>query len=133
MAKILVADDSRTSRRMLLDIIRTLDFEEIIEATDGNDAVAKFLEHQPDVVTLDITMPGMDGIEATEKIKAVAEGPCANTPIVLFTANVIESLKEMYSEIGFAEFLSKPVLPEKLLEVIKKILPQEKIKHIDTE
>ena len=42
MAKILVADDSRTSRKMLLDIIRSLEFDEILEATDGNDAVAKF-------------------------------------------------------------------------------------------
>jgi len=104
MAKILVADDSRTSRRMLLDIIRTLDFEEIIEATDGNDAVAKFLEHQPDVVTLDITMPGMDGIEVLKAIKEKNPG----VKVVMITA-AAQSTKIMEAiKIGAEEFIAKP-------------------------
>jgi len=131
-AHVLLVDDNMINRKVFRSLLKQTQIK-ITEADNGYKAIELATTQNFDVIFMDHMMPGMDGIEATEKIKAVSEGPCANTPIVLFTANVIESSKEMYSEIGFAEFLSKPVLPEKLLEVIKKILPQEKIKHIDTE
>lgn len=131
-AHVLLVDDNMINRKVFRSLLKQTQIK-ITEADNGYKAIDLATTQNFDVIFMDHMMPGMDGIEAIEKIKAVAEGPCANTPIVLFTANVIESSKEMYSEIGFAEFLSKPVLPEKLLEVIKKILPQEKIKHIDTE
>lgn len=118
MAKILVADDSRTSRKMLLDIIRGLEFEEIIEATDGNDAVAKFEEHQPEVVTLDITMPGMDGIEVLKKIKE--KNP--DVKVVMITAaaqsnKIMEAIK-----LGAEEFIAKPYETAQVEAALQRLL-----------
>ena len=118
MAKILVADDSRTSRRMLLDIIRGLEFDEIIEATDGNDAVAKFDEHQPDVVTLDITMPGMDGIEVLKTIKA--KNP--NVKAVMITAAAQSSKIMEAIKIGAEEFIAKPYEATQVEAALKRLI-----------
>lgn len=118
MAKILVADDSRTSRRMLLDIIRGLEFDEIIEATDGNDAVAKFEEHQPDVVTLDITMPGMDGIEVLKTIKA--KNP--NVKAVMITAAAQSSKIMEAIKIGAEEFIAKPYEAAQVEAALKRLI-----------
>ena len=118
MAKILVADDSRTSRRMLLDIIRGLDFDEIIEATDGNDAVAKFEEHQPDVVTLDITMPGMDGIEVLKVIKE--KNPKVKAVMITAAAQsskIMEAIK-----IGAEEFIAKPYETAQVEAALKRLI-----------
>ena len=116
--KILVADDSRTSRRMLLDIIRGLEFDEIIEATDGNDAVAKFEEYQPEVVTLDITMPGMDGIEVLRAIKA--KNP--NVKAVMITA-AAQSTKIMEAiKIGAEEFIAKPYEADQVEAALKRLI-----------
>jgi len=74
-------------------------------------------------------MPGMDGVVAMKKIKAMKNGPCANTPIIVLTANAVEGSKEMYLEEGFDGYLSKPIEPEKLNDAIKEFLPKGKIKH----
>ena len=118
MAKILVADDSRTSRRMLLDIIRTIGFDEIIEATDGNDAVAKFDMHQPEIVTLDITMPGMDGIEVLKAIKE--KNP--SVTVVMITA-AAQSTKIMEAiKIGAEEFIAKPYEAAQVESALKRLM-----------
>lgn len=118
MAKILVADDSRTSRRMLLDIIRGLEFDEIIEATDGNDAVAKFEEYQPEVVTLDITMPGMDGIEVLRAIKE--KNPDVKAVMITAAAQsnkIMEAIK-----IGAEEFIAKPYEAAQVEAALKRLI-----------
>ena len=118
MAKILVADDSRTSRKMLLDIIRSMDFDEILEATDGNDAVAKFEEYKPDVITLDITMPGMDGIEVLKKVKEINP----NAKVVMITA-AAQSTKIMEAiKLGAEEFIAKPYEAAQVEDALKRLI-----------
>lgn len=102
---------------MLLDIIRGLDFEEIIEATDGNDAIAKFDEHQPQVVTLDITMPGMDGIEVLKSIKE--KNPAVK--VVMITA-AAQSTKIMEAiKLGAEEFIAKPYEAAQVEAALKRL------------
>ncbi|MBQ2802326.1 MAG: response regulator [Lachnospiraceae bacterium] len=64
MANILIVDDSRTSRKILSNILTAQGYVIVGEAIDGKDGVEKFKELKPDIVTLDITMPVMDGLEA---------------------------------------------------------------------
>ena len=70
MAKILIVDDAAFMRMMIKDILTKGGFEIAGEAADGNEAVAKYNELKPDLVTLDITMPNKDGIQALKEIKA---------------------------------------------------------------
>ena len=69
MAKILIVDDSRTSRKILRGLLEEAGHEIVAEAQDGRDGVDKYKEFNPDITTLDITMPVMDGLEALTKIK----------------------------------------------------------------
>ena len=72
MAKVLIVDDSRTSRKILRGILEENGHEVIDEAVDGQDGVKKFQALKPDVVTMDITMPVLDGMEALKMIKALS-------------------------------------------------------------
>lgn len=69
MAKILIIDDSRTSRKILRGILEEAGHEIVDEAVDGQDGVEKYKQTKPEITTLDITMPVMDGLEALKNIK----------------------------------------------------------------
>ena len=71
MANILLVDDSRTSRKILRNILESEGHTIVDEATDSEQAIEKYIASKPDIITLDITMPVMDGIEALKQIKAV--------------------------------------------------------------
>ena len=102
MAKILIVDDSRTSRKMLRNILESNGHEIIDEAVNGQEGVQKFQALKPDVVTLDITMPVVDGVEALKMIKALDP----ESKVVMVTAagqknKMIECIKA-----GANEFLN---------------------------
>lgn len=104
-AAVLVVDDSRVSRMMLAALLREqLPGLEIHEAADGAEAVARAAELKPDLITLDINMPVMDGFEAAERIRALLP----QTTIVLLTANVQAASKARAEALG-VHFLAKPI------------------------
>lgn len=118
MAGILIVDDSKTSRKMLRGILEEAGMEVIGEAVNGEEAVALFPSLKPDLVTLDITMPVMDGICALTKILEIDN----QAKVIMVTAagqkgNVVEALK-----IGASEFVTKPYETEAILRVIHKVL-----------
>ena len=79
MSRILIVDDSRTSRKILRNILEIAGHDIVGEAMDGQDGVNKYKELRPDIVTLDITMPVLDGLGALKLIKeidAAANYPC---------------------------------------------------------
>ena len=128
-AKLLLVDDNVINRRVFTLLLKQLQAE-IIEADSGYKAVELAAERHFDLIFMDHMMPGMDGIVAMEKIRAIKDGPCANTPIVVLTANAIAGVKEKYLEAGFDGYLSKPIVMEELLGTITKMLPKEKVKPI---
>lgn len=117
MAKILIVDDSRTSRK----ILRTLLIEngyEVVEAENGQTGIEKYKEETPDLVTMDITMPVMDGITALKGIREYDSG----AKVIMVTAagqesKIVEAVKH-----GAAEFLTKPFEKGKILETVQKVL-----------
>ena len=117
MAKILIVDDSRTSRKMLRNILESNGHEIIDEAVNGQEGVQKFQALKPDVVTLDITMPVVDGVEALKMIKALDP----ESRVVMVTAagqknKMIECIKA-----GANEFLTKPFEQQEIVDVINKM------------
>ncbi len=114
---VLVVDDAAFMRMMIRDILAKEGYV-IHEAVNGRDAVEKYSELQPDLVTMDITMPEMSGLEALRAIRAA--DPAARVLMVSAMGQqkmIVEAL-----ESGAMDFLVKPFQPTKVLETVKKCL-----------
>ncbi len=119
---VLIVDDAIFMRRMLRDIFTADEFEIIGEAKDGVEAVEKYKELNPDLVTMDIVMPFKSGIEAT---KEILEHDSQAT-IVMCSALGQESLVLEAIDAGAADFIVKPFNPEDVQRVVKKALSGER-------
>ena len=118
MATVLIVDDSRTSRKILKSVLEGAGYEIIGEATNGEEVYLKYKELKPDLVTMDITMPTMDGIESLSLIKHADE----NAKVIMITAagqkeKMVEALKR-----GAEEFITKPFVNEDVLATIKRVV-----------
>ena len=118
MASILIVDDSRTSRKILKGILESEGYEVVGEATNGQEGYERYVELKPDVVTMDITMPVLDGIEALKKIK----GEYPDSKVVMVTAAGQKTKMVEAVQNGANEFVSKPFEPEQLKMIIDKVI-----------
>ncbi len=114
---VLVVDDSKTSRKMLSDVLTRMGLEVIGEAVNGEEGFLKYKELRPDIVTMDITMPVMNGLESLLLIKHEDE----NAKVVMITAagqknNLMQAVKA-----GAEEFLTKPLEEDEIRRVISEI------------
>jgi two-component system chemotaxis response regulator CheY len=114
MKNVLIVDDSRTSRRILKDILERAGYNVVYEAINGKEGVEQYRKLQPDIVTMDITMPEMDGIEALKNIKS--EFPDAK--VVMITAAGQKDKMMEAVKIGATEFVAKPFVEETVLEAL---------------
>ena len=118
MASVLIVDDAAFMRMMLNDILTKGGYEIAGEAGDGNEAVAKYAELKPDLVTLDITMPNKDGLQALKEIKASdPNAVCVMCSAMGQQAMVIDAIQA-----GAKDFIVKPFQPERVLESIRKVI-----------
>ncbi|MBV7272268.1 response regulator [Clostridium thailandense] len=117
MAKILIVDDAAFMRMMIKDILEKNGFEVVGEANNGLKAVELYKKEKPDVVTMDITMPDMDGIEAVKAIKAFDPG----AKIIMCSAMGQQTMVMDAIKAGARDFIVKPFQPDRVLEAIKKI------------
>ncbi|MDY2700531.1 MAG: response regulator [Suilimivivens sp.] len=118
MANIMIVDDSRTSRKILKQILEDSGHTVVGEAVDGEEGYLKYKELKPDLVTLDITMPKLDGLEALQLIKKCNE----NAKVVMITAAGQKEKMIQAIKYGAAEFIAKPYDEEDVKQVINKIL-----------
>lgn len=119
MAKILIVDDSKFMRLVLTGMLEKKGAHKVVgEAEDGSLAVAKYKEVNPDLVTMDLIMPVVSGVQA---VKDLIKHD-ANAKIVIISAMGQEKIIEELMQLGAKGFVIKPVSPEKLLETIGKVL-----------
>ena len=126
-AHILIVDDNAMNRKVLVSLLKPTEIG-LVEAGGGEEAVKLASEQHFDLIIMDHMMPGMDGVEAMKRIKAAQDGPCADTPIIVLTANAVAGSREKYLNDGFDGYLSKPVDVGKLERIIKNRLPGDLIK-----
>ena len=119
--RVLVVDDAMFMRSMIKDILHNAGgrYEVVGEASNGREAIAKYRELQPELVTMDIVMPQMDGIEATREILKIA--PAA--VIVICSAMGQEALVVESISSGAKDFIVKPFTADRVLQVLAKVLP----------
>jgi len=116
-SRILIVDDSKFMRMLLADLLTRNGFE-VLEAESGEQAVKVFLEESPDLVTLDILMPGRDGIETLQDLRA--QSPEAR--VVMVTALGMEDYIKRALDSGADGFILKPFSAEKVLETVQEVL-----------
>ncbi|UCF05511.1 MAG: response regulator [bacterium] len=119
-SKILVVDDAIFMRKMISEILEENGMEVVGEADTGSRAVERFKELRPDLVTMDIIMPEMNGIDAVREIIAMD----SNAKIVMCSALGQQALVQEALTAGAKDFLIKPFNPSRVIEVIGKVLSQ---------
>ncbi|MBE5929404.1 MAG: response regulator, partial [Lachnospiraceae bacterium] len=123
-AKILVVDDYKMNLKVFKNLLKQTKMQ-IFEAESGQKCLEMLEKQSVDLVFLDHMMPGMDGIETLHEIRR--RKLCEGTPIIMLTANAISGNREKYIEEGFEDFLSKPIMPDKLDKMILHYLPKNLI------
>lgn len=115
---VLICDDALFMRTMLAEIMQQAGFEVVGQAETGADAVRKYRELQPNLVTMDIIMPDMGGIDAVREI--VKEFPDAN--ILMCSAMGQQALVIEAIQAGARDFVVKPFQPSRVLEAVQRVL-----------
>lgn len=128
-AEILVVDDTE----MNLTVIKSLLKKTLVQvdtAVSGFETLEKVVEKKYDIIFLDHRMPEMDGVETFKRMKVLNGNKNKNTPVIALTANAVSGAKQEYQEIGFNDYLAKPVNTNELERMIEHYLPQEKIQSV---
>ena len=120
----LVVDDNTVNRKVLRNLLKETQIQ-VTDAGSGRECLELVQKNHYDLIFLDHMMPEMDGVETLHRMKALSGCPCETTPIVVLTANAVSGAKEKYLAEGFDDFLSKPIVVEKLEHMLKKMLPGE--------
>ncbi|ONN27214.1 chemotaxis protein CheY [Thermosipho affectus] len=115
--KILIVDDAAFMRMMLKDIITKAGHEVVGEAANGKEAVEKYKELKPDIVTMDITMPEMNGIEAIKEIKKIDP----NATVIVCSAMGQQAMVIEAIQAGAKDFIVKPFQAARVIEAIQKV------------
>lgn len=124
-AKVLVVDDNEMNRKVFCSLLKETKLQ-ISQADSGFACLQQLRESRFDLIFMDHMMPEMDGIETLHAIRE--EKLCEGVPIVVLTANAITGAKENYMREGFSDFLTKPMDPDKLEEMVQKHLPAALVK-----
>lgn len=121
MTRILVVEDNADSREIL-----TLELEaegyEVCAVSDGLSAVEAAASFQPQVIVMDISLPNLDGLEATRRIKA--QPALAHIPVIALTAHAMTEDEARFRAAGCDAYLAKPVNPEAVRRVVQQLLAQ---------
>ena len=118
MARVLVVDDAALARRILKNVLETAGHEIVGEASNGEAAIAAYRRHHPDLVMMDVTMPEMDGVEASRRI--LSEFPDAT--LVMVTSVSRERVVRDLARAGVADFIVKPYRPDTVLKAVARVL-----------
>lgn len=116
---ILYAEDEEILQKIVKYALERFGNYSVMTCDDGTQAVAAALKYRPDLIILDVMMPGKDGLTAFEEIRAIPE--VADTPIVFMTARIQPDEVEVYRKIGAVNVIGKPFEPSHLPDIISEI------------
>jgi CheY-like chemotaxis protein len=119
--RVLLVDDYPDAREMYSEYLEFSGFE-VVEATNGIEALQRAAADSPDIILMDLSLPIMDGWEATRRLKADAR--TARIPVVALTGHALAGISEGARKAGCDAFVTKPCLPEDLVKEIRKVLNQ---------
>ena len=123
-AQILVVDDNVINLKVFVNLLKTTKVN-VDVAGGGLTCLEMVSKKHYDLIFLDHMMPDLDGISTLHRMRTLPDNQCTNTPVVALTANAITGAREMYLAEGFDAFLSKPINPERLEQMILMLLPRE--------
>ncbi|MEN1758947.1 PAS domain S-box protein [Anoxynatronum sibiricum] len=126
---ILVVEDDLVNQTVIRSLLKLKGYR-IHCANDGKEAVSAWESLQPDLILMDIQMPGMDGIQATAAIRELESERSSRTPIVALTAHAIHGDRERFLASGMDEYVPKPVEMERLYQTINRILDSPDVKGL---
>jgi len=118
--RILVVEDEEDNRRIMRDLLTSVGYE-IIEAVTGEEGVDAAATHVPDLILMDIQLPGLDGYEATRRIKT--NPTLRHIPIIVVTSYALSGDDVKAFEAGCNAYISKPFSPRALLAKVREYLP----------
>lgn len=122
MTTILIVEDNEMNMKLARDVLNAKSFD-VLEAKSGEDGVALAVANNPDLILMDIQLPGIDGIEAFHRMRS--DNRTAQIPVVAFTAAVTSSDWSRVKESGFDAFVSKPLELKSFIATIENTLAQK--------
>ena len=122
--QILIADDRPSSRELLRLVLERAGYD-VIEAEDGERALTQAREGSPDLILLDLQMPGLDGYGVLAALRA--EERFAQVPVLALTASAMRGDREKILEAGFTDYLAKPAAPESVRETVARVLKEQRV------
>lgn len=125
-ARILAVDDNPMNLQVFLNLVKRTGIS-VDTALSGDDGLELACVNKYDVLVLDHMMPEKDGIETLDELRSLKAGPNVSTPAICLTANAIPGAREFYLGAGFDDYLTKPVDPDTLEDMLLKFIPEEKI------
>jgi two-component system, cell cycle response regulator DivK len=117
--RVLLVDDYPDAREMYSEYLQFSGFD-VVEAANGVEALARAVEDAPDIILMDLSLPVMDGWEATRRLKS--DGRTAGIPVVALTGHALAGISDGARKAGCDAFVTKPCLPEDLVKEIRKTL-----------
>ena len=127
LSRILIVEDRAENRVMIREVLELWGYS-VSEAENGEEALRRLAEVDPDLVLMDLQMPVLDGLSALRRIRA---GPCRQVPVIAFTASMQDCDESVMLEHGFDGFLAKPVELSVLKRRVQAFCPLERDKVVD--
>lgn len=126
--RVLYVEDNILNKRLVRKILASKGYE-VLEASDGLGGIEMADQERPDLILMDINLPGIDGMEATGRLKTSPE--LRNIPVVALTANAMRGDREKIMAAGCDEYLQKPVSSAKLIETVQRFIGPASVEEIN--
>lgn len=123
---VLYVEDNFHNRRIVNKVLTSKGYK-ILEAVDGESGLEMIRQTRPPLILLDITLPGMDGIEVIQHLKA--DPSLKDIPVIALTASAMHGDRERFLQAGCDDYLSKPIQVHELIEMVEKFFPAEVLEN----